>query len=140
MSYDKHKDMVNGFVELNKKTNDFADHALVFMLRGVVHKWQQPLAFYFCKGATSGVELKQIIKCMITAVGNTGLKPLALVCDQGTAFQAALKSLQEDTRRQQIIAGENIGEYVYPLYVHPFFDNIENITYFKLLPIIMLFD
>ncbi|KAJ8710271.1 hypothetical protein PYW07_009637 [Mythimna separata] len=89
LSYDKHKDIINGFVELNKKTNDFADHALVFMLRGVVHKWQQPLAFYF-------------------SVGNTGLKPLALVCDQGTAFQAALKSLQEDTRRLQIIAGENI--------------------------------
>ncbi|CAK1601872.1 unnamed protein product, partial [Parnassius mnemosyne] len=112
VSYDKHKDLISGFVELNKKTSDFADHALVFMLRGVVHKWQQPLAFYFCKGATSGVELKDIIKDMITAVGNTGLRPVALVCDQGTAFQSALKSLQEDTRREQIISGERIDDVI----------------------------
>lgn len=107
VTYDKHKDVITGFVELNEKTSDFADHALVFMLSGVVQKWQQPLAFYFCKGATAGVQLKIIIKNILVAVGDTGLIPVALICDQGTAFQSALKSLQMDTQREQLIADKN---------------------------------
>lgn len=86
------------------------------MLRGAIYKWQQPLAFYFCKGATSGVQLKKIIKDMISEVGKTGLLPLALVSDQGTSFQSALKSLQEDTRKEQIIAGGKIGVYAFVFY------------------------
>ncbi|CAK1591587.1 unnamed protein product [Parnassius mnemosyne] len=49
---------------------------------------------------------------MVIAVGNTGLRPVALVYDQGTAFQSALKSLQEDTRREQIISGERIDDVI----------------------------
>ncbi|XP_050663944.1 uncharacterized protein LOC126964709 [Leptidea sinapis] len=82
---------------------------ILLILQMASQNWQQPLAFYFCKGATSGVELKILIEKIITAVANTGLKPVAVVCDQGTAFQAALKGLQEETRRNQIIAGIEIG-------------------------------
>lgn len=110
LAYDKHQDKINGFVELDKKSSNFADHALVFMLRGALHKWQQPLAYYFCEGATSSDNLKNIIVQIITETINTGLKPVALVCDQGTAFQSAIKKLQNDTRRQQILAEEVIGK------------------------------
>ncbi|CAH2035705.1 unnamed protein product, partial [Iphiclides podalirius] len=112
LTYERKQDSIIGFVELPEKTNDFADHALVFMLRGSIYKWQQPLAYYFCKGATSGFQLKTIIKDVVTAVGNTGLLPIAVVCDQGTAFQSALKSLQEDTRREQIRFGEEIDDII----------------------------
>lgn len=80
------------------------------MLRGAIYKWQQPVAFYFCKGATTAVQLKIIIKDVVAAVTDAGLLPVALVCDQGTAFQSALKSLQEDSRKDQILAGEHVGE------------------------------
>lgn len=110
LSYDKHRDAIDGFVELDRKYDEFADHALVFMLRGLIDKWQQPLAFYFCKGATAGSQLKNIIKEIIVAVGNTGLLPVAIICDQGTSFQSALKSLQEDTYREQTITGTKIGK------------------------------
>lgn len=116
LTYNRKKDSIIGFVELPEKTNDFADHALVFMLRGALYNWQQPLAYYFCKGATSGGQLKTIIKDVVTAVANTGLLPVALVCDQGTAFQSALKSLQEDTYRKQLRTGERIGVYYYLLF------------------------
>ncbi|KAI8436197.1 hypothetical protein MSG28_004268 [Choristoneura fumiferana] len=109
LTYDKHKDNIIGFVDLTERTNEFADHALIFLLRGAIHKWQQPLAFYFCKGATSGIQMKKIIKDVVAAVTNTGLLPVALVSDQGTSFQSALKSLQEDTRREQILAGHKIA-------------------------------
>lgn len=106
VNYDRHKDVINGFVHLNNKTNEYADHALVFMLRGAVYKWQQPVAFYFCKGATTGYQLKEILKDIIVSISNAGLLPIALVCDQGSAFQSSLKSLQEDTRRMQTCNGE----------------------------------
>lgn len=104
-----HKDEICGFVDLQDKTNQFADHVLVFMIKGVVHKWQQPIAYYFCEGATSGVKLKQILKEIVTKVGETGLIPLALVSDQGAAFQSALKNLQEETRRSQILENKSTG-------------------------------
>ncbi|XP_041970025.1 uncharacterized protein LOC121726617 [Aricia agestis] len=112
LNYDKHKDVIDGFVELNERTNDFADHALVFMLRGAVYKWQQPLVFYFCKGATSSQTLKSIIKNVICAVGQSGLLPIALVCDQGSAFQSAVKSLKVDTRRDQIKGGKPLDDVI----------------------------
>lgn len=106
VNYDRHKDFINGFVHLDNRTNEYADHALVFMLRGAIYKWQQPVTFYFCKGATTGDQLKKIIKDMILAISNAGLLPIALVCDQGSAFQSSLKSLQEDTRRMQMRTGD----------------------------------
>ncbi|KAI8437109.1 hypothetical protein MSG28_010460 [Choristoneura fumiferana] len=106
LTYDKNKDTINGLVELNKKKNDFADHALVFMLRGAVHKWQQPVAFYFCEGATKGAELKNILKDIISAVTGCGLNPIALICDQGSAFQSTLNSLKKDTERDQILRNQ----------------------------------
>lgn len=110
MTYDKHKDLIDGFVELNEKTNDFADHALVFMIRGAIYKWQQPLVFYFCKGATTALQLKKIIKDVVTAVGNAALLPIVLACDQGASFQSALKSLQNDREMEQKRAGAKLGE------------------------------
>ncbi|CAG9133341.1 unnamed protein product [Plutella xylostella] len=106
LTYDKNKDSINGFVELNEKKNEFADHALVFMLRGAVYKWQQPVAFYYCQGATSGMQLKSILKDVISAVVECGLKPIAVICDQGSAFQSAIKSLRDDTKRDQILANQ----------------------------------
>lgn len=104
------KDEISGFTELSERKPQFADHALVFMIKGVVHKWQQPIAYYFCEGSTSGSELKEILKNIVTAVGDTGLIPIALVSDQGASFQSALKSLKEDTRREQILANKNTGK------------------------------
>ncbi|CAG5012176.1 unnamed protein product [Parnassius apollo] len=49
---------------------------------------------------------------MVIAVGKTGVRPVALVCDQGTAFQHALKSLQEDTRREQKILDGRIDDMI----------------------------
>ncbi|KAJ2937540.1 hypothetical protein O0L34_g19047 [Tuta absoluta] len=112
LTYDRNKDLIDGFVELNAKTDDFADHALVFMLRGAIHKWQQPLVFYFCKGATSAINLKNIIKQIVVAVGDAGLLPICLACDQGTSFQSALKSLQEDTQREQMRSGGKLDDVI----------------------------
>lgn len=110
LSVDKAQGDIIGFVELGSKQREFADHALVFMVCGALYKWQQPICFYFCEGATSALELKQILKRVTLEVINTGLTPVAFVCDQGTAFRSALKSLKEDTRKVKLQADvNNIG-------------------------------
>lgn len=110
VTYSAAKDNIVGFVHLTDKTQQFADHALVFMLRGAVCKWQQPLAFYFCEGATSRLQLKNIIKEIIAAVTDTGLIPIGLVSDQGTNFQSVMNDLLEDTKRDQLRAGQPVGK------------------------------
>ncbi|XP_041969155.1 uncharacterized protein LOC121726003 [Aricia agestis] len=78
LTYDKNKDEIKGFVELQERKNNFADHALVFMVRGVrgIYKWQQPIAFYYCSvklHISSEVQLKQILKEVVAAVEGCGL-------------------------------------------------------------------
>ncbi|XP_063385647.1 uncharacterized protein LOC134671933 isoform X3 [Cydia fagiglandana] len=111
--YSRKHDNINGFVELSEKTNHLADHALAFMIKGAVYKWQQPMAYYFSEGAASGPQMKAIIKEIVAAVCETGLQPIALISDQGTSFQSAFKSLQEDTRRSQIIAGQETDDTIH---------------------------
>ncbi|CAK1597648.1 unnamed protein product [Parnassius mnemosyne] len=113
LTYAAHKDNIVGFVDLNGKINEFADHALVFMLRGAVFKWQQLVAFYFCEGATSSLQLKKIIKNIISALTDIGLKPIALVSDQGSSFQSAVNSLLDDTKREQLRAGETVDDTIH---------------------------
>lgn len=108
-----YKDEICGFLELDEKNNRIADHALVFLLKGVVHKWQQPIAYYFCEGSTSGITLKGILKKIVTAVGETGLIPLVLISDQGASFQSALRNLKEETKRNQILENKNTGRYFF---------------------------
>lgn len=123
--YSRKYDKINGFVELTEKTNHLADHALAFIIKGAVHKWQQPTAFYFSEGAASGPQMKVIIKEIVAAVCETGLQPIALISDQGTSFQSAFKSLQADTRRCKIIAGEETGTYL--KFISLFFSFIKQI-------------
>ncbi|KAL5241326.1 hypothetical protein ACI65C_008736 [Semiaphis heraclei] len=53
LKYDKKNDLMLGFENFGKTvTNKFADHVLVFMIKGVSKKWKQPYAYYFCQGTT----------------------------------------------------------------------------------------
>lgn len=59
------------------------------------------------------MQLKVIIKNIIAATTETGLKPIALVSDQGTSFQSAINNLLEETKRNQVLAGDNFGKLYY---------------------------
>lgn len=93
-------DMIHGFVEEVDEPR-FADHALVFMIRGICGSWRQPIAYYFCEGTIPQNKLKQILSDVVRAVVDTGLDPLTFICDQGVTFQSTLKAMQEATRVHQ---------------------------------------
>lgn len=60
LNYDAKKDEVIGFDYCGEiKKLKIADHATVFMARGIRKKWKQPLAFYFSE---SGMTVPDIVR------------------------------------------------------------------------------
>lgn len=128
ISYDKRNDKIIGFVDNGEQMNkEFCDHALVFMIRGTVKKFKQPLAYYFCSGSTKSAELKAQIKKIIKKVQKTGLEVVATICDQGASNMAAINMLLKETREVYIRTGKPYTEgffemnnkKIFPLYDPP---------------------
>lgn len=73
------KDYIDGFEDLNeKRTNSFATHALVFMIRGIDSAFKQPIA-YFLTESINAEELSELIKLVIEAVSDVGMYLNALM-------------------------------------------------------------
>lgn len=59
-------DIIDGFVDNGFDRNqNLADHALVFMVRGIKKKYKQPICYTFCQSATKQNELVQQLKEVI---------------------------------------------------------------------------
>lgn len=109
LTYVESKDDIKGFKDMGvQKQMKFSDHALVFMVRGLCSNWKQPICYYFCEGTTSAPEVKRIVTEVVTKVSQSGLIPLALVCDQGTTFRSAIKMLRQETERKRNFKGEHV--------------------------------
>ncbi|XP_045451963.1 uncharacterized protein LOC123660991 [Melitaea cinxia] len=85
ITYNERKDRVIGFVSNGDKTvAEFADHAQVFMVRGILKNYKQPVCYTFSQSATKGPELAKQLKAVISQMQDAGLIVVATVCDQGT--------------------------------------------------------
>lgn len=95
LSFNKKHRRIEGLEDFgNRRTSRIADHALVFMLRGLNKMWKQPLAYYFVQTSTKAHDLKNIIKTVISCVHEkTSLKILASICDQGSTNLSAMRQL-----------------------------------------------
>lgn len=72
LDIDEIKDYIDGFEDLgSKRTNNFATHALVFMVRGIKSKYKQPIAYFLTENISSA-ELAELIRLVIGAVSDTG--------------------------------------------------------------------
>ncbi|KAI5641152.1 transposase protein domain-containing protein [Phthorimaea operculella] len=95
--YSKRRDTVVGFVDNGRQTKkEIADHALVFMMRGILKNYKQPVAYSFCSKTTPREELVTQIKMIIKQLHSIGFKVIATVCDQG-ATNMGKKKLQSGT-------------------------------------------
>lgn len=107
LTYNERRDKVVGFVTNGQETvPEIADHAQVFMVRGVLKNYKQPLAYSFSQGATKGAELCKQLKKVITEVQKAGLIVVATVCDQGANNRHAIKLLLQETRGVLLRRGE----------------------------------
>jgi len=66
------------------------------MLRGLVKKWKQPYAYYFCNSTTKTSDLVSYLKIVISSVNKTGIDIVATVCDQGGPNRAAINCLMTE--------------------------------------------
>ncbi|KAI5634062.1 transposase protein domain-containing protein [Phthorimaea operculella] len=83
VTYNDRKDRVTGFVTNGEDTKpEFADHAQVFMVRGLMKNYKQPVAYTFSQAATKGAELAMQLKTVITDLQAAGVIVVATVCDQ----------------------------------------------------------
>lgn len=78
------KDEIVGFVKCRNyhKTNALADHAMVFMVRGLHRKWKQPVSYQFTQHGMKVANIVHNIKQIITILQKIGLNVVATISDQ----------------------------------------------------------
>jgi hypothetical protein len=86
---------IEGFEDLGSqgRTCNIANHALLFMVRGLHRKWKQPVAYYLSCGSTKAEMLVQFLKEVLDACQHVGLHVVATVCDMGTNNVKTMKLL-----------------------------------------------
>jgi hypothetical protein len=90
-------DFIEGFQDhgSERRTCQLANHALVFMVRGVHRKWKQPLAYYLSCGSTKAEMLVQLLDEVLDACHEVGLHVVATVCDMGANNVKAMKGMRD---------------------------------------------
>ena len=91
--YDKQRDVVEGFVEVDERQDKVANHALVFLVRGLIKKWKQPVNYYVTSGPMSADDIKPLLHSFIDQMESINLNCLVLICDQGSNNQRLVKTL-----------------------------------------------
>lgn len=111
--YNERKDKITGVVDNGQQRQpEFADHAQVFMVRGLIKNFKQAIYYTFSASATKGPELAKQIKNVITEVQQAGFIVVASVCDQGTNNRQAIRLLINETRGIYLRRGETPKENV----------------------------
>ena len=109
LSYESHNQKIIGFEDLGHLGRSIgqANHALVFMVRGVRKKWKQVVAYYFTKNTISTDSLKALIVKIISELQECGFNVMSTVCDQGPTNKAAVHQLCDETAK--ILEDEKIA-------------------------------
>ncbi|VVC25646.1 Transposase protein [Cinara cedri] len=98
LQYDDNIKFISGFEDNDiSRTQQFANHALVFMIRGVIKKYKQLISFTFCKSITSRHDLSNQIK-KVQAIHSTAHKVIATIYDQRATNTAAINLLRAETK------------------------------------------
>jgi hypothetical protein len=63
LHYNQKFDCIEGFEDLGRqgRTSKIANHALVFMVRGLCRNWKQPVAYYFSHGSTKAEMIVELL-------------------------------------------------------------------------------
>ncbi|KAI4455765.1 thap domain-containing protein 9 [Holotrichia oblita] len=103
LEYSSYEDEVIGFENDGyTTTSKIAEHAMVFMLRGICTAWKQPVDYAYCKSSMSSATIVHFYKDIVMQAKRAGLILVASVCDQASTNVHAIEMLLEDTRRCRI--------------------------------------
>lgn len=94
LEYLKKLDIVIGFEDWgHRRTRKIADHAITFYMRCLATGNKMPLGFGFCESSTKTYQLVRCIKEYLGHIIQSGLIPVATICDQSTTNIAAINAL-----------------------------------------------
>ena len=93
--YNAASDRVEGFESLyqGQSSKYIANHACVFMVRGIIENWKQAFGFFFSSGPMPAEKLKILLTDAINALNETGLNVKIVICDQGSNNRSMLQKL-----------------------------------------------
>lgn len=107
LDYDATKKHILGFEDFGKQRSArFADHALVFMVRGIQNGWKFPLAYYFYDGAIKTNQLIEWIKDIAKIIIDSGLYLVAFICNDEKRNIMAINKLKLDSARLKSKRGQ----------------------------------
>lgn len=119
VTYDTRKDIICGLEDWGtNRSAKVADHALVFMLRGLHSGWKMPISYNFCSKQTKTAQLIRCIKKHIYEINKAGFYIVSTVCDQGSSNVAAINELllRSNIKRRKENRNESKYEYVVVYY------------------------
>ncbi|XP_046402165.1 uncharacterized protein LOC124168095 [Ischnura elegans] len=107
LQYQMEVDKIIGFEDLGShgQSRMPASYALVFMLRGLLKNWCQPLAYYLCHKDVPLVILRRILAEVLESATKIGLTVSGIVCDPCAKNTSVL---------QTYIAVEAYGPFITP--------------------------
>ena len=110
LTYLRGSDTVEGYEDHGHlgRRQVVANHALVFMVRGVTGRWKQAVGFFLSSGVTKAVKLKELLLECIRRLQEAGMSVVATVCDMGTPNQQAYKLLGAETSGSFQCGGETV--------------------------------
>ena len=97
--YNVGRDIIEGFEDFGHigQTRYIANHAIVFMIRGLASKWKQPIGYFLSSGPIRAKTLQSLTRSCISKVTETGLNVVALVCEQGSNNRSFIQHLEKVT-------------------------------------------
>ena len=81
LTYDKARDVIEGFSEGVSRSKELANHAIAFMARGLVEKWKQPVGYFLSSGPMGGSEMNILLQQCIDKLTHIGLTVLVVIGD-----------------------------------------------------------
>ena len=100
--YNPGSDIVEGFEDFGSigQTRYIANHSIAFMVRGLASKWKQPIGYFLSSGPIKPTVLDSLVKECLDKLEETGLKVVALVCDQGSNNRSFLQNINRVSLHQ----------------------------------------
>jgi len=87
LHYNPQLDIIEGFADFgnNQRSKSVASNVLVFMIRGASKKWKQVIGYFFYEASLPWTMLQSLLYSALEFCAESGLKVIAVVCDQETS-------------------------------------------------------
>ena len=89
-------DKIEGFEDFGQfgSSHFVADHALVFMVCGLLAKWKQPVGYFLTAGTAKPETLQQLTRSCHEKLSEIGPDTKVLICDHGPNNQSFVQKLE----------------------------------------------